>query len=185
MVRERDNGARAECPRRIEEILLGRPQGVVTSQWDKFRIPAMAVRVPGVGSWDGEFVFARAAGGGFKQDVTINAIAKSRNVWTHCIAGRPPSGSRDVERTRKDADSMPKRNDSGANARRPKLACRKKGNPRRRGVSGAPPPPPSLRVVTQQRSTPNISVIGRDVTSPCGNLRVRLPRIAVTPAVRP
>jgi len=89
----------------------------------------MAVRVPGVGGWDGEFVFARAAGGGFKQDVTTNAIAKSRNVRRRCIAGMPPSGSRDVERTRKDAGSMPKRNDSGANARRPKPMCRREGNP--------------------------------------------------------
>ena len=38
------------------------------------------MRVPGVGDWDSAFVSAKTASEGFKQDVTTNAIAKSRNV---------------------------------------------------------------------------------------------------------
>ena len=78
----------------------------------------------------------------------------------------------------KDAGNMPRRNASDASGRHPQPNVPQEGQAPR-------PLPPSLRVVTQQKNIPKFFAIGRDVTSPCGNLRVRLPRTVATPAARP
>ena len=67
-------------PEEDKAILPGRPQGSHHLPWDKFSIPTKAVRVPGGGGWDGEFVSAKIAGGDFRLGVTTNATAASGTV---------------------------------------------------------------------------------------------------------
>jgi len=67
-------------PEEDKAILPGRPQGSHHLPWDKFSIATKAVGVPGGGDWDGEFVFAKTAGGDFRLGATTNATAESRNV---------------------------------------------------------------------------------------------------------
>ncbi len=67
-------------PEEDNVILPGRPQGSHHLPWDKFSIPTKAVLMPGGGDWDGEFVFAKIAGGDFRLGATTNATAKNRNV---------------------------------------------------------------------------------------------------------
>jgi len=134
--------------------------------------------VPEVGGWDGELVFAKAAGGGFRRGGTTNAIAETLNARRNCIAGRQPSGSRDVEPPLKDAGNTPRQNGSGESGMPLGRTCRRKAKPQQ-------PSPPSLRVVTQQENILRFFVIGPDATKRCEGLPVRPPRTAVTIAARP
>jgi len=71
---------KGRVPEEDKAILPGRPQGSHHLPWDKFSIATKAVGVPGGGDWDGEFVFAKTAGGDFRLGATTNATAESRNV---------------------------------------------------------------------------------------------------------
>ena len=60
-------------------ILLGRPQGVVTSHGTISAYQRRRCAYQGAATGHA-FVSAKTVSEGFKQDVTTNAIAKSRNV---------------------------------------------------------------------------------------------------------
>jgi hypothetical protein len=164
-------------PEEDKVILPGRPQGSHHLPWDEFNIPKKAGCVPGAGGLDGERVFVKAAGGGFRRGDTTNATVGNLNAWMRCIAGRQPSGSRNAVLDLKDAGDMPRRNGSDGGRRPRGRTCRREAKPQR-------PRPPGLRVVTQQKNIPKFFAIGQDVTSRCENLRVRPPRTVATSAVR-
>jgi hypothetical protein len=177
MARDRDNELRARLP---EEDKADPPRAAPGSHclpWDRFSIPTKAVCPPGAGGWDGELVCAKVVGGDSRRGGITNATAKNRNAGRSCVAGRQPSGSRNVALALKDAGNMPRRNGSDGDGRPLGRTCRRKAKPPR-------PLPPRLRVVTQQKNIPKFFAIGQDVTNRCENLRVRRPRTVTTTAVR-
>ena len=138
-------------------------QGSQHLPWDRVSIPTKAVCLPGAGGWDGGLVFAKVAGGGFRQGVTTSATVESLNACRNCGVGRRPSGSTNIVRALKDASSTPRRSGGAANARPLRPRSRRKGNVRQL--------PLRLRVVTQHTNIPRFFALGRDVTKRCVNLR--------------
>lgn len=110
--------------------------------WDSYSISATRVRLPDPathgarGGWDGEFAFARDAGGGFRHGGITNATARTRNAGGRCVAGRRPNGSGNAGPIPWDADGTPRRNASGgrgpccARCAQPGLARRTDAKPR-------------------------------------------------------
>lgn len=145
--------------------------------WDRFSIPSKAACPPGADGWGGERVFAKAAGGDFRPGGRTNAIVKTPNAGRRCAAGRRPSVNRNAVPMPKDADSMPRRNGSGASGRPTRARRRKR-------VRLWRPLPAPLRVVTQQKNIPRFFATAPAVMKRCGNRQARPLRTVAMPAAR-
>lgn len=120
--RRRGEVPMGECPRRLTNILPGRPQGSCNLPWDSCSIAAKKAWPPEAGGWAGGIAFARGVGGSFRPGSGTNGIAKIPSVSGWCIAGKQRSGNESVGRRRRGARTTRKRSVPGGSGGRARMA---------------------------------------------------------------